>query len=153
MCISYEFRRYIPLVTAYAYLTLRTWVDSSDSTLCRSVSGLFHRNKAEEWCKSKFCTIRTPINIIFLFSDPSSIRSTAIHAWSSHHHWQFDQFACSKAVLRFLVYGSDSSVRLNRVFDIFISWLSSLSALTLWQCDKTLTVALDVCKALIPAID
>ncbi|KAH0586087.1 hypothetical protein H2248_007358 [Termitomyces sp. 'cryptogamus'] len=32
MCISYEFQRYIPLVSA-------------------NVSGLFHRSKAEEWCK------------------------------------------------------------------------------------------------------
>lgn len=27
------------------------------------------------------------------------------------------------------------------------------SALSLWQCDNTLVVALDVCKALLPAID
>ena len=66
MCISYEFQRYIPLVTAYVFISVfQHELIKLTFFLCRSVSGLFHRNKAEEWRKSKFCTIRTPINISF----------------------------------------------------------------------------------------
>lgn len=32
-----------------------------------------------------------------------------------------------------------------------LTW--NYSAISLWECDRSLTVALDVCKALIPATD
>jgi hypothetical protein len=122
MCISHEFQRYIPLVTAYVfillfehestYLTLSYVGASADCSIAI---------KPKNGVSPSFVLSVLPLTLCFLFSDPSSLRSTAVHVWSSHHYWQFDQFAFSKAVLRFLVYGSDSSVRLNRVFDIFIS--------------------------------
>ena len=34
---------------------------------------MFHRNKAEEWCKFRFCTIRTSMNIIFLVTHQASV--------------------------------------------------------------------------------
>ena len=61
----------------------------------------------------EFCTVRTPINVLFFISDASSERSSAVYIWSSHYHWQLDQSACPKAIFRFLVYGPDSSVRCN----------------------------------------
>ena len=35
-------------------------MNSSDFILCRSVNGLFHRNKAEEWCKYSFVLFVLP---------------------------------------------------------------------------------------------
>jgi len=98
MCISYEFQRYIPLVTA-------------------SVSGLFHRNKAEEWL-----THQATVAQRFMFG---------LHTITGH----------------------STNLLARRPFFVFWFMGQIHRALSLWQCDETLTIALDVCKALIPAID
>jgi len=98
MCISYEFQRYIPLVTA-------------------RVSGLFHRNKAEEWL-----THQATVAQRFMYG---------LHT----------------------ITGNSTNLLARRPFFVFWFMGQIHRALSLWQCDETLTVALDVCKALIPAID
>ncbi|KAF8073616.1 hypothetical protein FPV67DRAFT_1478620 [Lyophyllum atratum] len=98
MCISYEFQRYIPLATA-------------------NVSGLFHRNKAEEWL--------------------------------THQATVAERFMCGLHTIT----GNSNNLLARRPF--FVFWfMSQISrALLLWECDNTLTVAMDVCKALLPALD
>ncbi|PPQ77466.1 hypothetical protein CVT25_011336 [Psilocybe cyanescens] len=91
MCISYEFQRYIPLVSA-------------------NVSGLFHRDKAEEWL--------------------------------THQATVAERFMLGLHTIT----GNSNNLLARRPFFVFCS-------LALWEVDNTLTVALDVCKALIPAID
>jgi len=98
MCISHEFQRYVPLVTA-------------------SVNGLFHRNKAEEWLTHQ---------------------ATVAQRYMMGLH---------------TITGNSTNLLARRPFFVFWFMGQIHRALSLWQCDKTLTVALDVCKALIPAID
>lgn len=98
MFVSYEFQRYVPLVTA-------------------NVSGLFHRDKAEEWL-----THQATVAQRFMYG---------LHTITGH----------------------STSLLARRPFFVFWFMGQINRALSLWQCDKTLTVALDVCKALISAID
>uniref|UniRef100_A0A8H7XLV5 Zn(2)-C6 fungal-type domain-containing protein n=1 Tax=Psilocybe cubensis TaxID=181762 RepID=A0A8H7XLV5_PSICU len=98
MCISYEFQRYIPLVSA-------------------NVSGLFHRDKAEEWL-----THQATVAERFMLG---------LHTVTGH----------------------SSNLLARRPFFVFWFMGQIHRSLALWEVDNTLTVALDVCKALIPAID
>ncbi|KDR82669.1 hypothetical protein GALMADRAFT_275797 [Galerina marginata CBS 339.88] len=101
MCISYEFQRYVPLVTAYVL----------------NVSGLFHRNKAEEW-----------------LTHQATVAERFMHGLHT-------------------ITGNSNNLLARRPFFVFWFMGQIHRALSLWECDNTLTVALDVCKALIPAID
>ncbi|KAF5344976.1 hypothetical protein D9757_013784 [Collybiopsis confluens] len=98
MCISFEFRRYIPLVNS-------------------DVSGIFHRAKAEEWLTHQM-----------------AVAERFMHGLHT-------------------ITGNSNNHLARRPF--FVFWFSSqiLRALRLWQCDNTLIIALDVCKAFLPAID
>ncbi|KAF5338925.1 hypothetical protein D9611_008729 [Ephemerocybe angulata] len=98
MCISYEFQRFIPLVTS-------------------NVNGLFHRNKAEEWL--------------------------------SHQATVAERFMLGLHTIT----GNLNNLLARRPFFVFWFMGQISRALSLWQCDNTLIVALDVCKALLPAID
>ncbi|KAF8908985.1 hypothetical protein CPB84DRAFT_1843323 [Gymnopilus junonius] len=98
MCISYEFQRYIPLVTA-------------------DVSGLFHKKKAEEWL-----THQATVAKRFMFG---------LHT----------------------ITGNAENLLARRPFFVFWFMGQIHRAIALWECDRSLTVALDVCKALTPAID
>lgn len=98
MSISYEFQRYIPLVTA-------------------NTNGSFHRHKAEEW-----------------------LRHQAVVAERFMHGLH-------------LITGNANNLLARRPF--FVFWfMSQISrSLSLWECDNSLYVALDVCKAFLPPID
>ncbi|PPQ66262.1 hypothetical protein CVT24_007280 [Panaeolus cyanescens] len=98
MCVSYEFRRYIPLATA-------------------NVHGLFHRNKAEEWLTHQ---------------------STVAQRFMQGLH---------------TITGNSNNLLARRPFFVFWFMGQIHRALNLWFVDNSLTIALDVCKALIPAID
>ncbi|KAK0487403.1 hypothetical protein IW261DRAFT_1447708 [Armillaria novae-zelandiae] len=98
MCISYEFQRFIPLI-------------STDLT------GLIHRKKAEEWL-----THQSTVAQRYMFG---------LHA----------------------VTGNANNHLARRPFFVFWFMSQVLSALSLWQYDNSLTIALDVCKAFLPAID
>ncbi|KNZ81288.1 Quinic acid utilization activator, partial [Termitomyces sp. J132] len=98
MCISYEFQRYIPLVSA-------------------NVSGLFHRSKAEEWL--------------------------------THQATVADRFMCGLHTIT----GNSKNLLARRPFYVFWFMGQISRALGLWECDRTLTVAMDVCKAFLPALD
>jgi len=52
-----------------------------------------------------------------------------------------------------LITGNANNLLARRPF--FVFWfMSQISrSLTLWECDYSLSIALDVCKALLPAID
>ncbi|KAJ7600829.1 hypothetical protein C8J56DRAFT_813769 [Mycena floridula] len=96
--ITYEFRRYIPLVPA-------------------GMNGLFHRKKAEEWLTHQAVVAR-----------------------------------------RFLqgldtITGNVGDLLSRRPFFIFWFMGQVYKALMLWQCDNTMLLALDVCKAFLPAIE
>ncbi|KAI0070393.1 hypothetical protein K474DRAFT_816565 [Panus rudis PR-1116 ss-1] len=97
MCISHEFRRYIPQATANANL-------------------LFHRQKAEEWL----------------------------------HH----QTSVAEKATYGLQNITGTNLNLSRR-PFFIFWfMSQMSrALTLWTCDRSLTIALDLCKTLMQPIE
>ncbi|KAF8630832.1 hypothetical protein AX17_005191 [Amanita inopinata Kibby_2008] len=98
MFISYEFQRFIPLATA-------------------NVSGLFHRNKAEEWL-----THQATLGRRFM---------SGLHT----------------------ITGNSGNLLAMRPFFVFWFMGQICRALLLWQYDNSLIIALDVCKALIPAID
>ncbi|EAU85892.2 hypothetical protein CC1G_02915 [Coprinopsis cinerea okayama7 len=98
MCISYEFRRFVPLVSA-------------------NVDSLFHRTKAEEWL--------------------------------SHQATVAQRFMLGLHTIT----GNANNLLARRPFFVFWFMGQIGRALALWQCDNSLTVALDVCKALLPAID
>ncbi|TFK40666.1 hypothetical protein BDQ12DRAFT_733873 [Crucibulum laeve] len=98
MFITYEFQRYIPLVSV-------------------NVSGLFHRSKAEEWLSHQASVARR-----FMLG---------LHT----------------------ITGNASNLLARRPFFVFWFMGQISRALSLWKCDNTLTIALDVCKALLPAID
>jgi hypothetical protein len=51
------------------------------------------------------------------------------------------------------VTGLANNVLARRPFFVFWFMGQIARSLTLWECDSTLTIALDVCKALLPAID
>jgi hypothetical protein len=51
------------------------------------------------------------------------------------------------------VTGNANNVLARRPFFVFWFMAQIARSLTLWECDSTLTIALDVCKALLPAID
>ncbi|KAF9485849.1 hypothetical protein BDN70DRAFT_795185 [Pholiota conissans] len=97
MCISYEFRRYVPLVT--------------------NVNGMFHRTKAEEW-----------------LTHQAIVAERFMHGLHT-------------------VTGNSNNLLARRPFFVFWFMGQIHRALALYECDTTLTVALEVCKALIPAID
>ncbi|KIJ54399.1 hypothetical protein M422DRAFT_222008 [Sphaerobolus stellatus SS14] len=98
MCISYEFRRYIPHPES-------------------GVNNLFNRKKAETWL--------------------------------------VNQANIAKRIMQGLhtVTGHRNNILAQRPF--FIWWFMSQAAraLSLWECDNTLIVALEVCKAYYPAMD
>ncbi|KIK57175.1 hypothetical protein GYMLUDRAFT_75693 [Collybiopsis luxurians FD-317 M1] len=98
MYISFEFQRHIPLVNS-------------------DVSGIFHRNKAEEWLTHQM-----------------AVAERYMHGLHT-------------------ITGNSNNHLARRPF--FVFWFSSqiLRALRLWQCDNSLTIALDVCKAFLPAVD
>ncbi|KAJ3566110.1 hypothetical protein NP233_g7198 [Leucocoprinus birnbaumii] len=98
MSISYEFQRYIPLVTA-------------------NINGMFHRHKAEEWLRHQ-----------------ATVAERFMHGLH-------------------LITGNANNLLARRPF--FVFWfMSQISrSLSLWECDNSLIIALDVCKALLPAID
>lgn len=98
MCISYEFQRFIPLIST-------------------DVNGLIHREKAEEWL-----THQSTVAQRYMFG---------LHA----------------------VTGNANNHLARRPFFVFWFMSQVLSAMTLWQYDNSLTIALDVCKAFLPAID
>ncbi|KAF7768132.1 transcriptional regulator family: Fungal Specific TF [Agaricus bisporus var. burnettii] len=98
LSISYEFQRFIPLVTT-------------------DVNGSFHRHKAEEWLRR--------------------------------------QAAVAESFMRGLhtITGIANNLLARRPFFVFWFMAQIARSLSLWECDSTLTIALDVCKALLPAID
>ncbi|RXW24524.1 hypothetical protein EST38_g1354 [Candolleomyces aberdarensis] len=98
MCISFEFQRFIPLVTS-------------------NINGLFHRDKAEEWL--------------------------------NHQAAVAERFMLGLHTIT----GNLNNLLARRPFFVFWFMGQISRSLALWQCDNTLTVALDVCKALLPAID
>ncbi|RDB17928.1 hypothetical protein Hypma_000681 [Hypsizygus marmoreus] len=98
MCITYEFRRYIPLVRA-------------------DISGLFHREKAEEWLR--------------------------------HQATVAERFMLGLHTIT----GNSNNLLVRRPFFVFWFMGQISRSLSLWECDNTLTVALDVCKALVPPLD
>ncbi|KAJ6508538.1 hypothetical protein C8R45DRAFT_967748 [Mycena sanguinolenta] len=98
MCITYEFQRFVPLVSA-------------------NVNGLFHRGKAEEWL---------------------SHQTTVAQQFMSGLH---------------TVTGNSSNNLSRRPFFVFWFMGQVSRGLTLWQCDNTMTIALDVCKTLLAPID
>ncbi|KAJ7189857.1 hypothetical protein GGX14DRAFT_484326 [Mycena pura] len=98
MCITYEFQRFVPLVS-------------------NNVSGLFQRQKAEEWLSHQAAVAQK--------------FTTALHA----------------------VTGNSSSYLSRRPFYVFWLMAQVSRGLTLWHYDKTLTIALDVCKNLLAPID
>ncbi|KAF8967057.1 hypothetical protein BDZ97DRAFT_1804957 [Flammula alnicola] len=98
MCISYEFQRYIPLVTA-------------------DVSGLFHRSKAEEWL--------------------------------THQATVAEQFMRGLHTIT----GNSNNLLARRPFFVFWFMGQIHRALALWEYDNSLSIALQVCKALMPGID
>ena len=95
MCISYEFQRYVPLIST-------------------DVSGLFHRKKAEEWL--------------------------------SHQAEVGQRFMLGLHT----VTGNANNLLARRPF--FVFWLMGQisRSLSLWQCENSLTLALNACKALLP---
>ncbi|KAJ7367084.1 hypothetical protein DFH08DRAFT_679593 [Mycena albidolilacea] len=98
MCITYEFQRFVPLVSA-------------------NVNGLFHRHKAEEWL---------------------SHQTTVAQQFMSGLH---------------TVTGNSSNNLSRRPFYVFWFMGQVSRGLTLWQCDNSMTIALDVCKTLLAPID
>ncbi|KAJ7301656.1 hypothetical protein DFH08DRAFT_906612 [Mycena albidolilacea] len=98
MCITYEFQRFVPLVSA-------------------NVNGLFHRHKAEEWLSHQ--------------------TTVAQHFMSGLH----------------TVTGNSSNNLSRRPFFVFWFMGQVSRGLTLWQCDNSMTIALDVCKTLLAPID
>ncbi|KAL0069865.1 hypothetical protein AAF712_003135 [Marasmius tenuissimus] len=98
MYITYEFQRYVPLVTT-------------------QTNGLFNRKKAEEWL-----THQTAVAQRIMLG---------LHA----------------------VTGNSGNLLARRPF--FTLWfMGQVSrALSLWRCDQSMVLALDVCKAFLPAID
>jgi len=98
MCISYEFQRYIPLVSA-------------------NVNGLFHRSKAEEWLRHQ-----------------ATVAQRFMHGLHT-------------------VTGNLHNLLARRPFFVFWFMGQIHRSLSLWQHDNTLTVALEVCMSLLPAID
>ncbi|KAF8742621.1 hypothetical protein AX14_003252 [Amanita brunnescens Koide BX004] len=98
MCISCEYRRWIPLVTA-------------------NINGLFHSKKAEEWLTHQSAVARRLMD--------------GLHT----------------------ITGNSNNVLARRPF--YIPWFMAQMnrALCLWEYDQTLMTALDVCKALIMAVD
>ncbi|KAK1226275.1 hypothetical protein PQX77_010748 [Marasmius sp. AFHP31] len=106
MYITYEFQRYVPLVTT-------------------QTNGLFNRKKAEEWL-----THQTAVAQRIMLG---------LHA----------------------VTGNSGNLLARRPFFTlwFMGQVSSLlpyavhRALSLWRCDQSMVLALDVCKAFLPAID
>ncbi|KAJ6585157.1 hypothetical protein B0H19DRAFT_1108565 [Mycena capillaripes] len=98
MCITYEFQRFVPLVSA-------------------NVNGLFHRHKAEEWLNHQ---------------------ATVAQQFMSGLH---------------TVTGNSSNNLSKRPFYVFWFMAQVSRGLTLWQCDNSMTIALDVCKNLLAPID
>ncbi|KAJ7095744.1 hypothetical protein B0H15DRAFT_774458 [Mycena belliarum] len=98
MCITYEFRRFVPLVSA-------------------NVNGLFHRHKAEEWLSHQAAVAR--------------------------------QFVNGLATIT----GNSRNNLSQRPFFVFWFMAQCARGLTLWQCDNSMTIALDVCKNLLAPID
>ncbi|KAF7298870.1 Zn(2)-C6 fungal-type domain-containing protein [Mycena indigotica] len=106
MCITYEFQRFVPLVS-------------------NNASQLFDRQKAEEWCE--------------FFGNPVEYT----HVGQVSHHAMVAQ---SLTTSLHTVTGLETLNLSRRPF--FVFW-----CLTLWHTDNSLTVALDVCKNLLPGID
>ncbi|KAF7365037.1 Zn(2)-C6 fungal-type domain-containing protein [Mycena venus] len=98
MCITYEFQRFVPLVSA-------------------NVNGLFHRHKAEEWLSHQATVAQQFMN--------------GLHT----------------------VTGNSSNNLSRRPFFVFWFMGQVSRGLTLWQCDNSMTIALDVCKSLLGPID
>ncbi|KAJ7677492.1 hypothetical protein B0H17DRAFT_944826 [Mycena rosella] len=98
MCITYEFQRFVPLVSA-------------------NVNGLFHRHKAEEWL--------------------------------SHQANVAQQFMGGLHTIT----GNARNSLSQRPFYVFWFMAQVSRGLTLWECDNSMTVALDVCKNLLAPID
>ncbi|KAI0086526.1 hypothetical protein BDY19DRAFT_348662 [Irpex rosettiformis] len=98
MCISYEFRRFIPQATANANM-------------------VFHRKKAEEW-----------------LTHQAQVAKQTMFGLQSITHQPNVTFA-------------------RRPFFVFWFMSQVSRALLLWSCDNSLTVALDVSKALIAPIE
>ncbi|KAG6836141.1 hypothetical protein H0H93_010974 [Arthromyces matolae] len=120
MCISYEFQRYIPLVSA-------------------NVNGLFHRRKAEEWRKE------------LLSSEIyGSFENVALSLWIvTHQATVAERFMSGLHTIT----GNSKNILARRPFYVFWFMGQISRALGLWECDHTLTVAMDVCKAFLPALD
>ncbi|KAJ6525304.1 hypothetical protein DFH09DRAFT_936753 [Mycena vulgaris] len=99
MCITYEFRRFVPLVSA-------------------NVNGLFHRHKAEEWLLHQANVARQ------FMSGLHNITGNARNSLS------------------------------QRPFYVFWFMAQQIHrGLTLWHCDNSMTVALEVCKNFLAPID
>ncbi|KAJ7442636.1 hypothetical protein FB451DRAFT_1057345 [Mycena latifolia] len=98
MCITYEFQRFVPLVSA-------------------NVNGLFHRHKAEEWLSHQ--------------ANVSQQFMSGLHN----------------------ITGNSRNSLAHRPFYVFWFLAQFSRGLTLWECDNSMTVALDVCKNLLAPID
>ncbi|KIP08090.1 hypothetical protein PHLGIDRAFT_29730 [Phlebiopsis gigantea 11061_1 CR5-6] len=98
MCISFEFQRYIPSVTA-------------------NVNMVFHRQKAEEWLKHQ-----------------ASIAKRTMYGLQT-------------------ITGQPNVTLARRPFFGFWFMSQVSRALLLWSCDRSLTVALEVAKALLDPIE
>ncbi|KAK7048512.1 Zn(2)-C6 fungal-type domain-containing protein [Favolaschia claudopus] len=98
MCITYEFQRFVPLVSA-------------------NVSGLFHRPKAEEWLGHQAIVAQQFMN--------------GMHT----------------------ITGNSNNHLSRRPFFIFWFMGQVSRCLSLWQCDKSMSIALEVGKSLLAPID
>lgn len=105
----------------------------ADGILHSDVNGSFHRHKAEEWRASLSFLIGVRTHI-------STVRRQA---------------AVAESFMRGLhtITGIANNLLARRPFFVFWFMAQIARSLSLWECDSTLTIALDVCKALLPAID
>ncbi|KAG6831995.1 hypothetical protein H0H92_006030 [Tricholoma furcatifolium] len=101
-----------------------------------NVNGLFHRRKAEEWRREHFIPMMTKIDHNFF-------------AVVTHQATVAERFMTGLHTIT----GNSKNILARRPFYVFWFMGQISRALGLWECDHTLTVAMDVCKAFLPALD
>lgn len=149
MCISNEFRRFIPHPESYVFCSLwENYVDDAIQGGERPVQSQEGRGMA---CVQ--VSLFLGISPDQACSAPSIYRGETYDAGAAHSHGQQAECPRSATVLCVVFYGSGSKVYLSLVSLTVHTLTLSSRSLKLWQCDNTLVSALEVCQAFFPPID
>jgi hypothetical protein len=117
-----------------------------------NVSGLFHKFKAEEWCELQIFSKIRQIWSSVLVNHQHTIAKRFMHGLHTITG-QSSNILARRPFFVFWFMGQISRYAALFCRDFQLLTRCGIRALSLWECENSLAVAIDVCKALIPALD